>query len=381
MDGKLDVLFWAAIKPIKSGTFEDYVLSLASACMSAGYSIKFVLRAPIDPEVKTRFDDAGLDYDLLEKPQHSSGRTLAKYLRQRKPRILHVHFYGAGSPLLIWARLTSRVKIVLHDHNSRPVITSLQSNQSSMLGELQFFKRSLLGLFVDQIIAVSDFLAKQIQQEMHLSPKKIRVIYNGVDIDRFHLAEDSEAGQDMARLIFGKKIQDPVVTFVGMLSDEKGVDVLLESIRNLSAAGVKAHYVIVGDGPMRKDVEKAVAETGGNNISYLGLRNDVNRILQASDIFVAPHKWEEAFGLTLIEAAASSLPIIASDVGAIAEVIGEDEGGVRITPDDNKSLEEAIKHLVSDENLRKKLGMLARKRTERLYSLDKMVCETLDLYR
>lgn len=380
MRDKLDVLFWAAIKPMKLGSFEDYLINLSKIYGSQDHNIKIVLEKPIAPEVEDKFSELNIDYELVDASQLQNGFYLVRYLYRTKPKILHLHFFGAGDFILLWARLFLNIKIIFHDHNSRPVLASTQKNTLKQGGTLQVLKRRIFSHFINHFIVVSNFIAKANVQELPIPPDKISVIYNGVDIHRFRPADMDEKSV-LTEEIFGQIINKPIFTFVGTLNENKGIDIFLKTIQQLNNEEVDAFYAIIGDGPLRRQVEETVNKLGPENAAYLGLRSDVNLILRASDAFIAPYKWEEAFGLTLIEASSSGLPTIASNVGAMKEIIGENEIGFSIEPGDSKALCESIKQLVTNKGLRHELGRQARLKVENLYSIEKMVDHTIDLYQ
>lgn len=390
MDNKLHVLFWAALKPLKFGSLEDYILKVAETCKQRNLEIKFILELPIDPQVQSRFDHAGLDYELLAETEHSKASVLLKYLRKHKPRYLHLHFYGAGTPLILWTRLFSSAKIIVHDHNSRDLPpaeagaqgesqATLQTTENASL--LQKLKRNLFAILVHRIVAVSAYVEQNINQEIVFSSNKSGVIYNGVDTDRFHPVSDEEEKKRIFHDITGQQESRKIACFIGNLSIEKGTDVLLDVISSCHDKRLPVCFLIIGDGVMREQIENMCNKPGYDNIYYLGMRNDVDRLLRCSDIFIAPYRWGEAFGLTLIEAAASGLPVIATSVGAIPEVLGNNEGSICIKPGSEQALTAQLAKLVTDNSYCREQGKLARQRVVKNFDIRNMVSNTIALYR
>ena len=117
-----------------------------------------------------------------------------------------------------------------------------------------------------------------------------------------------------------------------------------------------------------------------DRVQFAGVRNDVERFLQRSDIFVCPSLWEEAFGLANIEAIASGLPVIASGVGGIPEVIEDGETGLLVQPGDAQSLAEQMESLGDQPERVRKLGEAGRRRVLERFSMDRMVEETFQVY-
>jgi glycosyltransferase involved in cell wall biosynthesis len=145
-------------------------------------------------------------------------------------------------------------------------------------------------------------------------------------------------------------------------------------------AGCKARFVIVGDGPMQEMVARRCA-LNSSGLLFLGIRDDVPGILRASDVFVAPYRWQEAFGLTVAEASASGIPVVASDVGAISEIVADGVTGILVEPGNTTGMEAAIQQLLHDDQLRGEMGRAARCRVEELFSLSGAVRHTVDTYR
>jgi glycosyltransferase involved in cell wall biosynthesis len=379
-DHNIDVLLWIALRPVKRGSLEDYLIAMAKGCRDAGLIAHIVM---IDPGEEHRgiFDSAtDFSHEYLSKEDHTRGFVLLRYILKLKPKILHLQFYGLGTALIPWARLAFRGYLVIHDHTSREIIKS-RNGTWTRTGEIIRRLRTLVILkMIDLIIPVSNFLAVELFRETSVSGDKVKMIYNGIDIERFRPPRDIDEKRGLAKQLLGNQESIPLVTFVGALTSSKGIEDFIEVAEKLLLHGAKVRFVISGDGSMQEMITQRCS-ADKRHLRYLGLRNDVPEILRSSDIFVAPYRWQEAFGLTIAEASASGIPVVASDVGAIHEIIDDEVTGVLIKPGNTDAMYKEILRLLNDDDLRDNMGKAAKSRVEELFSLGSTIKQTIDVYQ
>ncbi|CAB50158.1 glycosyltransferase family 4 protein [Pyrococcus abyssi] len=187
-------------------------------------------------------------------------------------------------------------------------------------------------------------------------------IPNGVNIERFN-------GR-------GREWGTRNILYVGRLEPRKGVNYLISAMKF-----VEGKLTIVGDGSMRKVLKMQAKKLGvEDKVEFLGFISQEELILlyKKSEVFVLP-SLSEAFGIVLLEAMASEVPVIGTSVGGIPEIIGD--AGIIVPPRDSKALANAINAILSNQKTAKRLGKLGRKRVERLYSWDVVAERTERLYR
>ena len=146
--------------------------------------------------------------------------------------------------------------------------------------------------------------------------------------------------------------------FVGRLDQVKGVVVLFDAVASLVAAGAPIHLTLVGDGPQRGDLERRARELGiASSVEFAGYRNqeEVQQHLRDTDVFVLP-SFAEGVPVSLMEAMAAGLPVVATNVGGVTELVSDGRNGVVVAPGDAAALERAIAGLVADAPLRRRLG-------------------------
>jgi rhamnosyl/mannosyltransferase len=178
-----------------------------------------------------------------------------------------------------------------------------------------------------------------------------------------------------------RDVNQPIVLFVGRLVPYKGVDVLLEALAGLNACGL-----IVGDGPLRAALEARARELDiAGRVRFLGsvADDELAAVYRACDVFVLPSVTrQEAFGVVQLEAMAAGKPVVSTDVGTgVGWVNRHGETGYVVPPRDPVALREALRRLLADPTLQKSMGDAAAKRVRSTFTLERMIDETLALYR
>ncbi|CAD7770903.1 N-acetyl-alpha-D-glucosaminyl L-malate synthase [Candidatus Methanoperedenaceae archaeon GB50] len=290
-----------------------------------------------------------------------------------KPKIIHFNFTPFCHPAIIYCKKIVKTKIIFTDHDSRERI----GQDSSIYNYFKLLRRRFYAYFVDKFVAVSDYIKNNIVNESltEKDKNKVVLIYNGVDVDRFSPSKDKTK---LKREFLGIKDTTNVVTFIGQLIYEKGADLLFDCAVSILREGLDVLFLFIGDGVLHNEL-KHKAKSLSKNIRFLGVRNDVDKLLKISDLLVLPSRWGEAFGLAIAEAMACEIPVIATKVGAIPELVN-DETGILVPVEDVFSLKNSITFLLSHPEKRKLLGQVSRERVLRLFNIEKMVKKTISLY-
>ena len=217
------------------------------------------------------------------------------------------------------------------------------------------------------VVANSAAAAAQLRRE-GVPARKIHTIANGVDCDTF-----APAVADRSRP------RRRVIT-VANLRREKGHDTLLAAVPQVLERRPDTEFVFVGDGPLRAELEGQVAGLGlGAHVTFLGERRDVAALLAESDVFVLPSR-SEACPNGILEAMAAGLPIVASRVGGIPELVVANSTGILVEPDHPDALAAALVNVLEHPERARALGTAARVRAERYFSFDRMVGAFENLY-
>jgi glycosyltransferase involved in cell wall biosynthesis len=217
---------------------------------------------------------------------------------------------------------------------------------------------------------------------------RVHVIWNGIDIQRF--AEPVGTGEQVRSAPHRTRdgvpaLQVPaeafVVTTVCRLFRPRDFQTLLAAFRQVLDSLPGAHLLIVGDGPLRPQIEGLVTSLHlKNHVHLLGMRRDVPRLLRATDALVLSSKGWEGLPLTVLEAMASSLPVVASDVGGTREAVVDGETGLLFPPGDVTLLAHHILAIAADPALARRMGQRGLARVEELFTVQRMARETAAVY-
>jgi len=206
---------------------------------------------------------------------------------------------------------------------------------------------------------------------------KIRCIYNGVDLARFSPRNPSLGLPRSLEL----PEEGPVVVSVGRFVAFKGYRYLLEAARRVQDTMAGVHWLLVGDGELRSELEAQCRSLGlESRVHFTGWREDVPDVLALCDLFVLPSLVEH-FGRVLIEAMAMGKAVVATDAGGVPEIVIHGETGLLVPPAQPKDLAEAVVMLLEDAPRAHRLGMAGRRRVETTFSLPRHVEAVETLYR
>jgi L-malate glycosyltransferase len=349
----------------KRGTMEQQLVALARRLRQERIPTTMVFARPPAQYPGDALREAGVTLrhlDFARSPFRVAGE-LWSWLRVERPRIVHFHFIEPYSPLIVAAGL-ARARVLVHDH--------LALSRGDPLRAAWKGVRSLLlnGLF-DERVAVSSFVARTIREVHRVPAQRVSVVDNSVDAARFEAADGRRIREEL-------RLEDaPLVVSVARLDDEKGGEWLLRAMPQVSRG---AHLALVGEGP-RLATWRALCSTLGiaSRVHFLGLRQDVEEILAAASVVVAPSVCDEGFGLAPLEGMAAGKPVVVTDSGPMPEIVGS--AGLVVAKRDARALAEAIDRLLRNEVLARKLGEAGRLRARTVYGMDRYVDQMLAVYR
>ncbi|MBW4092448.1 MAG: glycosyltransferase family 4 protein [Proteobacteria bacterium] len=279
-------------------------------------------------------------------------------VRRHGVRAIHANSAAPVQWMLPVARLSGR-RLLVHLHSS-------------------YLRRSrvVLGLrHVDLAVGVSNSVLAGLRAD-GMAERKLRVIYNGIDIARLQRGGDDGAAL-RARLHLAA--DGVLVAAIGSLIARKGHDVLLRALALLPAGA--ARLCIAGDGPERAALERLAAELGvAAQVDFLGYCADPGPVYRAADI-VALASRGEALPLVLLEAGCLARPVVATDVGGVGEAVADGITGLLAPSDDPPALAAALARLVADPEARRRMGAAGQARVAGGFSLAQMTAGFLDVYR
>lgn len=226
------------------------------------------------------------------------------------------------------------------------------------------------------VIANSGAVRDYLINEDGFSPTCVRVVRNGVEVEPF-----LKAHADRNLLFPFLSREDKLVAVVANMNIQgKGHSDLIEAARAICSAFPYARFLLIGDGRERAGLEKVVTEHGlGNNILFLGHRNDVPDVLSCCDLSVLP-SWAEGMPNAVLESMAAGLPVIATRVGGTPEIIEDGTSGLLVPPRSPQALADAILRVLRDPELARRLAVAGRERVLTCFSFDRVLRELRELY-
>jgi glycosyltransferase involved in cell wall biosynthesis len=304
---------------------------------------------------------------------------LIKIFRQERIDLVHIHSPIAAISGRIAAKITGLPAIVTVHIPSTRFYGNIQTIRATA-GRILYISidRILNYTMTERLVFVSNTIYKE-SLKNRLSPSRLStVIPNGIDLSNYA----SKGNSLKIRSDFVKDPKTKVLCFAGRLSEQKGIDILLDSLSELHKTHPQENIKlwIIGDGALKTELmERTKLLRLGEVVQFFGFQNNMADFLHASDIFVLPSRYE-AMPIVLLEALASGLPCIVTDVGENAEVIENGVQGFVILPDQIPALTKAMEALLSDPTLCKAMGAKALDKAKNFSDL-KMVELLQGLYK
>lgn len=291
---------------------------------------------------------------------------LARYLRQERIDLVHTHLFHAD----LAGRLAARLAGV------RRLVHTVHIAERRYL-PWRFAWARLAAGWCDRIVCVSQAVRDQHAAKAHLPLTRYQVIYNGIDLER--MRADPQRRR-MLRRAWSVGDGDILLAYVGRLDPQKNIGMLLDSAAEARRRDGRIRLVIAGDGPLRAQVEQFCNAPGAKDwVRCLGFTDDVPGVLSAADMLVMPSRWE-GFGLAAAEAMAAGLPVAATRVAGLSEVVEHEKTGLLVESDDRPGFVAAILRLARDERLRLNLGQAGLARVRERFSIGQFIHAHEELY-
>jgi len=312
----------------------------------------------------------GIDITYLERSKFDPRtlRGLLQVIDRRNVDVLHMHGYGATT----FGRLAGamrRLPTILHEHAN--------------LTDTPWFQKvadTALAPFTDIAIAVSRSTADFVVRARKLPPSLVKVVYLGVPIDEFS-RQYSREETAAARRELGIGPDDFAIGTITRLHESKGNSYLVDAAQQVVARRPGTRFVLVGEGPLRPDLERQAARLGlGDRFRFAGFQRDAARTLSAFDLSVFPSLWEGT-PLTAFEALAMGKPIVATDADGLLDILTDGEDAVIVPRRNPGALADRIVWAIDHPGERARLAAAARvsgrrydvglfvRKMERLYAL------------
>jgi glycosyltransferase involved in cell wall biosynthesis len=307
---------------------------------------------------------------------------LYREMKSARPAIVHTHMAKAGLLGRTAAMLynasrggapRARVIHTYHGHVLEGYFSPLMTNVFITL-------ERMLARVSDRIIAISPAIERELRDGFSIGrADQYRVVPLGFDLSAFAAVDET------ARIRARRELDLPdsamVVSTVGRLTAIKQHRLLLDTVARVAASEPRVVALIAGDGELRADLEASAKQLGiSDRVRFLGWRRDLATIYAATDVFVLTSR-NEGTPVALIEAMASGVPGVSTDVGGVKDVITGEHVGARVRDGDANALASSIVRYLADDTLRRQTGARARAEVLDRYSLDRLVHDINVLYR
>lgn len=300
-------------------------------------------------------------------------RELQRLVREEGVNLIHSHQTSLLGSIVPWLWNQSDIGLIatrhiMNDHNKK-----------------DFIHRSLYAR-LDFLIVMSHTLRKNVLATHAIRERNVKVVNLGLDFDRF---DPEKVDPEEYRSAWGADAETIVIGLVGRIDPAKGQATFIKAAAGLLKslrAGEKLKFVMVGEETrggettFLEELKQMVTQFRLEDyVTFAGYHNDIPNIMRAFDIFVMPSR-QEAFGLVAIEAMAMECPVIVSTGGSSEEIVGQEEFGLTVRPDDAFDLQRQIRYLLDHPIARIKMGQRARKHVQTHYDRQKRIIKNLSLY-
>ena len=293
---------------------------------------------------------------------------LTEKLRTAAPDLVHTHLIHADLHGVRAARAANVPHVVTSRHNDNRALRIRLVRQL----DRRMWRR------VDAGIAISEAVHQFVLRTEGAPPQKLCTIHYGLDPQTVSAPPDARA---RLRAELGLPEDTLLIGSVCRLIRQKGLVYGLRGFAKVAEAFPSAHYVLAGRGPLQQALQAEAHTLGvGERVHFLGWREDAHAVMAALDVLLAPSLWE-GFGLIFLEAMALGVPIVATRVSAIPEVVADGETGWLVPPRNPAAIAEALRAALSAPAERRARGQAGRHRLEARFTVRRMVERTLTLYR
>lgn len=350
------------------GGGEVHVIDLCQALQQRGHDVQLAARpgSPLVERLVSRSVPCH-HLPLRNSLDIDSAVRLSHLIQQHQIDIVHGHVARDYLVCALARRLAGRSQLVLTRHHYLPI--------KGHWGYRKMFRQ------VGKVIAVSESVRRGLMTSLDLTPDQVITIPNWVNLDDYRERPDSLR----ARARFGVR-QPLVVGMVGQMTPAKGQEEFIRAAALVASWRDDVAFLVAGEEEERglrftERLRQLIGELSvSDRVHFLGRVEDLPWLFAALTVLVLP-SWQEAFSIVLIQAMAAGLPVIASDVGGPAEIVTHGVTGLLVPPRRVEALAQAINRLLDDPDLRRRLGVAARKEVVIRFEREKVINQIESVYR
>lgn len=303
---------------------------------------------------------------------HRAYRELKKLFQRIKPDIVHTHTSKAGIIGRMAAHACAIPNII---HSTHGIIYNPEAKIPGVgrgwLLKIFLHLEQKVGRYTQTLITLSEQETGDAIRLQLAAPACVEAISNGIPLQKLSEIEREPANWKVPHLRLG---------IAGRLNTEKGHEILLRSFKRLQQRYPKISLKIAGDGPLREALEQLCKELGlSKHVIFMGYQNNMAEFLANIDLFVLSSHYE-GFGLVLVEAMAAGLPVVATDVGGVREVVVDGKTGILVPSGQEDELAMGIEYIIDHPNLAYEYGQNGRKHAMERFSTEQMLRRHLTYY-
>jgi len=317
--------------------------------------------------------DSGFPFDIIPLKHNYFVRSftdIIRLIRIKNIDIVHTHGYRAN----LYGRIACMLKNIRHIVTVHVSLFDYK-NTPKLLRYFYFFIETVLSFKTYKYICISRAMADDMRR-LKIPAKKISIIPNGVDLKRFY----PRPACSKIRKEFGVNPKTPLIGTAGRLVPEKGQIHLIKALKILKDKHCELKCLFIGNGPLLNKINGKAAAFGVKDMCiFAGTRNDIEKIYPILDLFVLP-SIREPFGLVLLEAMATQIPVLAFSNGGPQEFIKSGRNGVLAPPEDSYRLAEEIQFLLQNNDRARSLADQGRKSVEQNYNVKNTIRKIDNLY-
>ena len=347
------------------GGSERHLLALLPALRRAGVDARFLgldVAGTDAPRLYAELDRLGVPYAQVRcgpdvDPRLAVGVTRA--VRRQRPDLLHSHLVHAD----VYGTLASIA-------TRTPIVSSRHNDDRYLLGPFRYVDRTLARR-TRRIVAISDAVRRFLERA-GLPRQKLVTIRYGLD-------ELPSAPSERAPAESGVPAEAPLLLAIGRLTAQKDHATLLRAFARVREAHPEAILAILGIGPLEAETRALAGRLGLDGSLVLPGRLEIRDWLERADVFAHTSRWE-GFGMVLLEAMLASLPVVATRVSAVPEVVADGESGLLVEPGDVEGVARALTTLLDEPQRARELGAAGLRRARSEFSVGRMVEQTMAVY-
>ena len=342
---------------------------------------QYCVLAPVSARFQEKGHELGVSFipvPAFRPVDLSAARLLRHTFQQQHVDLIHIHSPTAAIPARAAGRLLGLPAVVtvhlpaIHYYGQRPTMRAA-------LGRSVYINldRLMNYTMTDRLVYVSEQVCRECTAQKLSPSRRSLVIPNGIDLEKF-----AEGNQRLAvRQAVGVSDDALVVTFVGRLDYQKGLDIYLEALARLKQQTSRSLSAwLIGGGPLADDLQLQASRAGLDGVvRFTGYQEGIFGYLQASDLFVLPSRFE-AMPIVILEALAAGLPCVVTDVGDNARLVEDGQQGLVVPANDVAALTTALRRLLESDKLRQAMGAKAVQKAQS-YDERRMTKRVEELYR